>query len=81
METILKTAIAGAIVFAVSPTKLFAAEFKRMDLSACKTVGGYHGCTNVPPNVLFTEEEFQGLKKAKPLSSEEFDRAKKPFEK
>ena len=75
METILKTAIIGAIVFAaLFSAGSFAAEFKRIGFSKCKTVGGFHGCTEVPPEIMFTDEEFESLKNAKSPSNDDLVR-------
>ena len=67
MGAILKTAIVGTIIFAALSTEAFAAAN-----SKCKTVGGYHGCTKVPP-------KLQNMKNAKPLRKRESDRATKPI--
>ena len=67
MGAILRTVIVGAIIFGALSTEAFAAAN-----SKCKTVGGYPGCTKVPP-------KLQNMKNAKPLSKRESDRVTKPI--
>jgi hypothetical protein len=59
----------------------YAKEVRALDLSGCIREGGRVVCPNIAPPALtvLSSEQFEALQKARALSQEELDEAKKAF--